>query len=56
MCSSLEGFCLQDVYVWTVDEDVEIDTVIGIVKAGDKENDTVTFTITNSTNGEGMVL
>ena len=31
-----------------------MNTVIGVVQAGDKENDTVIFSITNSTNSEGM--
>ena len=32
-----------------------MNTVIGVVEAGDKENDTVIFSITNSTASEGMM-
>ena len=32
-----------------------MNTVIGAVEAGDKENDTVIFSITNSTTSEGMM-
>ena len=42
-------------YIWSVSEDIEVNTVIGVVEAGDKENDTVIFSITNSTNSEGMM-
>ena len=42
-------------YIWSVFEDIEVNTVIGAVEAGDKENDTVIFSITNSTTSEGMM-
>lgn len=41
--------CLQDTYSWSIAEDTAAGTLIGVVTAGDEENEALKYSIVNTT-------